>query len=82
MRPSRSAESHLLAGNSLSFGKLTMADRLGLVDLDPKDPFDFSVTTGTCACGGVFEDVAKRGLRAYMPDYNDLKEMRPLQLHL
>ena len=42
-------------GGSLAFGKLTMtATDLELVDMDPKDPFDFSVEH--------WNDAARRGL--------------------
>ena len=61
-------------GSELSFGKLTMTDTdLELVDMDPKDPFDFSVDRWTSQLvAGYSKTLPNRGLRAYMPDYNDL----------
>ena len=61
-------------GSQLSFGKLTMTDTdLELVDLDPKDAFDFSVDHWQAQLvAGYSKTLPDRGLRAYMPDYNDL----------
>jgi hypothetical protein len=61
-------------GGSLSFGKLTMtATDLELVDMDPKDPFDFSVERwNDQLVAGYSKTTARRGLKAHMPDYNDL----------
>jgi hypothetical protein len=61
-------------GSQLSFGKLTMADTdLELVDMDPKDPFDFSVDQWNAQLvAGYSKTLPSRGLRAYMPDFNDL----------
>ena len=61
-------------GGSLSFGKLTMvATDLELVDMDPKDPFDFSVEGwNDQLVAGYSKTTAARGLKAHMPDYNDL----------
>ena len=65
-------------GGSLSFGKLTMtATDLELVDTDPKDPFDFSVEHwDKQLVAGYSKTTASRGLKAHMPDYNDLKAPR------
>jgi len=62
-------------GGSLSFGKLTMAETdLELVDMDPKDPFDFSVERwNDQLVAGYSKTTGIRGLKAHMPDYNDLK---------
>ena len=62
-------------GSELSFGKLTMTDTdLELVDMDPKDPFDFSVDRWTAQLvAGYSKTLPNRGLRAYMPDFNDLR---------
>jgi hypothetical protein len=62
-------------GGSLSFGKLTMtATDLELVDMDPKDPFDFSVERwNDQLVAGYSKTTAARGLKAHMPDFNDLK---------
>jgi hypothetical protein len=61
-------------GGELSFGKLTMTDTdLELVDLDPSDPFDFSVDDWNAQLvAGYSKTLANRGLKAYMPDYSDL----------
>jgi hypothetical protein len=60
----------------LSFGKLTMADTdLELVDLDPNDPFDFSVDDWNAQLvAGYSKTQPNRGLKAYMPDFGDLKK--------
>jgi hypothetical protein len=65
-------------GGSLSFGKLTMvATDLELVDMDPKDPFDFSVERwNDQLVAGYSKTTAARGLKAHMPDYNDLPSGR------
>ena len=62
-------------GGSLAFGKLTMtATDLELVDMDPKDPFDFSVQRwNDQLVAGYSKTTTARGLKAHMPDYNDLK---------
>jgi hypothetical protein len=61
-------------GAELSFGKLTMTDTdLELIDLDPKDPFDFSVDDWNAQLvAGYSKTLPNRGLKAYMPDYSDL----------
>jgi hypothetical protein len=61
-------------GGQLSFGKLTMTETdLELVDQDPRDPFDFSVDRwNTQLVAGYSKTTAQRGLKAHMPDYNDL----------
>ena len=47
---------------------------LELVDADPKDPFDFSVDNwNSQLVAGYSKTLANRGLRTYMPDYNDLE---------
>ena len=63
-------------GGSLSFGKLTMtATDLELVDMDPKDAFDFSVEHwNDQLVAGYSKTTSARGLKAHMPDYNDLKQ--------
>jgi hypothetical protein len=46
---------------------------LELVDMDPKDPFDFSARRwNDQLVAGYSKNTAKRGLKAYMPDFNDL----------
>jgi hypothetical protein len=65
-------------GGSLAFGKLTMvATDLELVDVDPKDPFDFSVAQwNDQLVAGYSKTTPARGLKAHMPDYDDLKKAR------
>jgi hypothetical protein len=65
-------------GSALSFGKLTMSDTdLELVDLDPADPFDFSVDDWNAQLvAGYSKTQPNRGLKAHMPDYNDLGSAR------
>ena len=62
-------------GGSLSFGKLTMtATDLELVDMDPKDAFDFNVERWNYQLvAGYSKTTSVRGLKAHMPDYEDLK---------
>lgn len=76
-RPSLSPNHIYWRGSQLSFGKLTMTDTdLELVDTDPKDPFDFSVDNWNAQLvAGYSKTLPNRGLRAYMPDYNDLKKV-------
>jgi hypothetical protein len=66
-------------GGQLTFGKLTMTDTdLELVDMDPSDPFDFSVDDWDAQLvAGYSKTLPNRGLTAHMPDYNDLKRPRP-----
>jgi hypothetical protein len=61
-------------GGQLSFGKLTMRKTdLELVDRDPRDPFDFSVDRwNEQLVAGYSKITPGRGLKAHMPDYNDL----------
>jgi hypothetical protein len=65
-------------GSQLSFGKLTMRETdLELVDADPKDPFDFSIDNWNAQLvEGYSKTLPNRGLRAFMPDYNDLKNLQ------
>lgn len=61
-------------GGQLSFGKLTMTETdLELVDEDPRDAFDFSVDQwNEQLVAGYSKNTPQRGLKAHMPDYNDL----------
>jgi hypothetical protein len=61
-------------GGELQFGKLTMIDTdLELVDEDPNDPFDFSIDRwNDQLVAGYSKNTPTRGLKAHMPDYNDL----------
>lgn len=65
-------------GGQLSFGKLTMTDTdLELVDEDPSDPFDFWVDHwNEQLVAGYSKTTTRRGLKAHMPDYNDLQRAR------
>jgi hypothetical protein len=65
-------------GGTLQFGKLTMTETdLELVDEDPKDPFDFSVEHWhEQQVAGYSKTTASRGLKAHMPDYNDVAAKR------
>jgi len=62
-------------GGSLAFVKLTMTETdLELVDADPKDAFDFSVAHwNDQLVAGYSKTTGARGLKAHVPDYNDLK---------
>jgi hypothetical protein len=62
-------------GGRLQFGKLTMTDTdLELVDEDQNDPFDFSIDHwNDQLVAGYSKNTPNRGLKAHMPDYNDLK---------
>jgi hypothetical protein len=74
--PAATARNHIYwRGGQLSFGKLTMSETdLELVDDDPHDPFDFSVDRwNEQLVAGYSKTTANRGLRAHMPDYNDLR---------
>jgi hypothetical protein len=74
--PAATAKNHIFwRGGQLSFGKLTMRETdLELVDQDPRDPFDFSVDRwNEQLVAGYSKTMADRGLRAHMPDYNDLR---------
>ena len=75
--PRSLARNHIYWRNGqLAFGKLTMtATDLELVDQDPRDPFDFSVDNWNAQLvAGYSKTLPNRGLRAFMPDYNDLKK--------
>ena len=65
-------------GGQLSFGKLTMSETdLELVDNDPRDPFDFSVDHWTDQLvAGYSKTTTRRGLKAIVPDYDDLVSRR------
>ena len=76
MRPPATARNHIYwRGGELRFGKLSMRGTdLELIDMDPKDPFDFSVAHyNDMLVAGYSKNLARLGLRTYMPDYNDLQ---------
>ena len=59
-------------GNRLRFGKLTMSDTdMILIDMDPKDPFDFDLDHYLSQLGAGYTKITPQfGLRVYMRDYN------------
>lgn len=61
-------------GGDLRFGKLMMlATDLELIDEDPSDPFDFSMTQyNDMLVAGYSKNLPRLGLRTYLPDYNDI----------
>jgi hypothetical protein len=65
-------------GGDLKFGKLTMSRTdLELVDMDPSDPFDFSVHRwNDQLVAGYSKNTPGRGLKAHMPDFSDLRRRR------
>ena len=62
-------------GAQLRFGKLTMNDTdLVLLDMDPKDPFDFQLSHyKDQLVAGYSKTTPSFGLRVYMRDWNKLK---------
>lgn len=76
VKPSPGARNYIyFAGGDITFGKLTMhgAD-LQLIDMDPRDPFDFfPARYHAQLVAGYSKNTAARGLKTYMPDFNDLK---------
>ena len=76
LSPSADAKNHIYwRGGQLAFGKLTMTETdLELVDEDPDDAFDFSVDRWQAQLvAGYSKTTPERGLKAHMPDYNDMK---------
>ena len=65
-------------GGTIRFGKLTMTDAdLKLIDMDPRDPFDFySARYNEQLVAGYSKNTPDHALRTYMPDFNDLKRGR------
>lgn len=63
-------------GGQLVFGRLTMNETdLELVDTDASDPFDFSVDNWNGQLvAGYSKTQADGALKAFVPDYNDLKK--------
>jgi len=75
LRPAAVSPNHIYwRGGALKFGKLTMANTdLELVDMDPKDPFDFSARRwNDQLVAGFSKNTQDRGLKAHMPDFADL----------
>jgi hypothetical protein len=80
IRPRAVARNHIYwRGGNLRFGKLTMRNTdLELIDMDPSDPFDFSVSHyNDMLVAGYSKNLPRLGLRTYMPDYDDLQAGRP-----
>jgi hypothetical protein len=65
-------------GGTIRFGKLTMTEAdLRLIDMDPRDPFDFySAKYNEQLVAGYSKNTIDHALRTYMPDYDDLKHKR------
>jgi len=65
-------------GASIRFGRLTMSNAdLKLIDMDPKDPFDFySEHYNDQLVAGYSKNTPDHALRTYMPDYSDLPRRR------
>lgn len=63
-------------GGTIRFGRLTMSDAdLRLIDMDPKDPFDFfSARYHEQLVAGYSKNTPERALRTYVPDFNDLRK--------
>jgi hypothetical protein len=61
-------------GNELRFGKLTMHDvDMTLIDMDPKDPFDFSLDLYKKMLSAGYTKITPRfGLQVFMRDVNKL----------
>ena len=66
-------------GGKLTFGKLTMTDTdMILIDMDPRDPFDFSLDHyNDQLVAGYTKNTPEYGLRVFMPDFNKLRIRRP-----
>jgi hypothetical protein len=74
-RPAPTARNFIyFGGGNIRFGKLTMTDAdLQLIDADPRDPFDFfPARYDRQLVAGYSKNTAAKGLKTYMPDYDDL----------
>jgi hypothetical protein len=73
-KPSYNGNYMAYRGNQLRFGKLTMDDTdLVLIDMDPKDPFDFFLDHyKEQLVAGYTKETPAFGLREYMRDFNKL----------
>jgi hypothetical protein len=77
--PSTQAQNYIyFRGGKMKFGKLTMDDvDLELIDTDPSDAFDFSLTHYQQQLdGGYSKSRPDLGLVVYMPDYASLGEKK------
>jgi hypothetical protein len=63
------------AGGSITSGKLTMRDSdLQLIDMDPRDPFEFFPARYTMQLvAGYSKNTPAGGLKTYMPDFTDVR---------
>ena len=74
-RRSPSPRNHVsFTGGTIRFGKLTMTDAdLRLIDIDPRDSFDFfPAQYQRQLIAGYSRNTPAGGLRTFMPDYDDL----------
>lgn len=73
--PSPGARNYIyFGGGDITFGKLTMhqAD-LQLIDMDPRDPFDFHPARYNAQLvAGYSKNTPAKGLKTFMPDYDDV----------
>jgi hypothetical protein len=72
----RAANYVYFSGNDIRFGKLTMSGAdLQLIDADPKDAFDFFPRRYVRQLvAGYSKNTPQKGLKTYMPDYNDIAQ--------
>ena len=66
-------------GGTIRFGKLTMQDAdVQLIDLDPRDPFDFFLDRYLDQLSSGYQKITPSfGVRAYMKDYDKLPKAPP-----
>jgi hypothetical protein len=73
--PAPDARNYIYFGTgSIRFGKLTMTDAdLQLIDLDPRDPFEFDPARYNIQLvAGYSKNTPQKGLKTFMPDINDV----------
>ena len=83
-KPSPDARNYIyFGGGDIRFGKLTMHDAdLQLIDADPRDPFDFYPSQYNAQLvAGYSKNTPRRGLKTYMPDFNDLPRRARSRAH-
>lgn len=76
LTPSRPRANYVyFSGGRITFGKLTMTrSDLQLIDLDPRDAFDFfPARYSRQLIAGYSKNTPRGGLETYMPDYGDLR---------
>jgi hypothetical protein len=77
--PSPRSPNYVYFGSgNITFGKLTMHDAdLQLIDMDTRDPFDFfPARYNGQLVAGYSKNTPAKGLKTYMPDYNDVPKGR------